>query len=176
MNCFVLLFNMFEKQPSQDLKYRMLFVLSILAEFSRQQPNYLIPFDRKFLQKVFEIEYEAFCTQEERTKLLAILGVICSNLTKQSKLIRELKIQSQLKQALLQNYGLIEELYTLKHFNQCIMLLQVKKLVIFTLCELQRYRIKETILKTIPERQAEVVLKYMNELFPRSNKDKQPQK
>lgn len=44
----------------------------------------------------------------ERNQLLAILGAIFSNLSQQSKLVKELKVGKTLKEAVLSNYGLIE--------------------------------------------------------------------
>lgn len=40
--------------------------------------------------------------------MLAIVGAIYSNLSKQSSLIKELKLGKGLKQAILENYGLID--------------------------------------------------------------------
>lgn len=60
MQYYVTLFKRYEKESSQDLKYRSLFVLSVLAEFIRQEAKFLVPFSREFLQKVFEIEIESF--------------------------------------------------------------------------------------------------------------------
>lgn len=72
----------------------------------------------------------------ERNQLLAILGAIFGNLSKQSKLIKELKIGKSFKEAILTNYGFIDESLTFKLFNQAILQLQIKRVVIFTLCEL----------------------------------------
>lgn len=60
MQYFVSLFKRYEKEQAQDLKYRSLFVLSVLAEFVRQEAKFLVPFSREFLQKVFEIEVDSF--------------------------------------------------------------------------------------------------------------------
>lgn len=103
--------------------------------------------------------------------MLAILAVLISNLSRQSKLIAHLKIEKLLKEALLQNYTFITEVYTVKLFNQCIMRLQTKKVVSFTLCELERYHIKDIILRTIPKEQIETVIKCIEQIFPRTNAD-----
>jgi hypothetical protein len=44
-------------------------------------------------------------SSNERNQLLAILGAIFGNLSRQSKLIKELKIGKLLKEAILTNYG-----------------------------------------------------------------------
>ena len=75
-------------------------------------------------------------TLEQRKQLLAILGVLYSNFSRQSGLIRELKVEKAFKEAILSNYPLIEETFSFKLFNQCIVQLQTKKLVQFTLNEL----------------------------------------
>ena len=57
--------------------------------------------------KVFEIEAENMESSGERNQLLAILGVIFGNLSKQSKLIKELKVGKAMKIAILNNYSCI---------------------------------------------------------------------
>lgn len=88
MQYFVTLFKRYEKESTQDLKYRTLFVLSVLAEFIRQEAKFLVPFSREFLQKVFEIEIDSFSLSSERNQVLAIVGAIYNNLSKQSSLIK----------------------------------------------------------------------------------------
>lgn len=126
-----------------------------------------MPFSRHFLLNLLETDCEKL-QGEERAKLLAILGVLLSNLGRQGQLVQELKMAKLLKEALLSNYGLIEELYTLKLFNQCIVQLQTKRVAVFTLCELERHGIVQTILRTVPGRQGELVAAYLHQLFPRS--------
>lgn len=83
----------------------------------------------------FDIEVEEV-SKECQPKLLAIFAVIYCNLVGQPQLLKELKMAKRLKQIILENYNLVEEVFTLKLLNQSIMQLQMKKLAVFTLCEL----------------------------------------
>ena len=57
--------------------------------------------------ELFEMEVESI-DYEGRGKLLTLLGVLYGNLSRQSKLLRELKLTERLKEAILENYSLIE--------------------------------------------------------------------
>lgn len=99
--------------------------------------------------------------------MLAILGAIYGNLSKQAKMIKELKIGKVFKTAILNNYCFIEDQSTFRLFNQSILQLQIKRAVLFTLCELEKYRIKDALMKTLPSHQTGNLQTYLERIFPR---------
>lgn len=121
--------------PSCQLQYRQLFTLSILAELVRQEPKYEMPYTVEFLKAMFEIDVQEVA-YEARAKLLALLGVLYCSLSRQSSLVREIKISKMLKEGLLSNYAFIEETFTAKLFNQCIVQMQTKRVSNFSLAEI----------------------------------------
>lgn len=86
----------------------MLFVLSVIAELLRNNPKFYYPFTRKFLLTVFSIDADLLQNSPIKKDILAILGVIYENLSRQPKLVSKYAIESNLKQAVLGNYKLIE--------------------------------------------------------------------
>ena len=50
--------------------------------------------------------------------------------------------------------------------NQTILRLQTKKVVVFTMAELERYGVKAKLLESLPGRQREMVETHMQQLFP----------
>ena len=94
-----------------------------------------MPFSHDFLKELFEIQVDEV-EYEVRGKLLTLIGVLYSNLGKQSTLLRERKMGHRLKEAVLENYSFIEDKFTAKLFNQCIIQLQTRKLAKFSLLEI----------------------------------------
>jgi len=135
MQHFVTLSKAMRNMSSAELQYRQLFTLSILAEIVRQEPNYQMPYTADFLKAVFEIDVQEV-SYEARAKLLALLGVLYCSISRQGSLVRELKIAGMLKEAVLGNYAMIEEKFTAKLFNQCIVGMQTKRVTNFTLAEI----------------------------------------
>lgn len=70
--------------------------------------------------------------------------------------------------AILNNYSFIEESSTFRLFNQAILQAQIRGTSFFNLCELERYKIKEMLLKTLPENQTSHLNQYLERIFPRS--------
>lgn len=122
----------------------MLYVLSMIAELIRQNPKFYFPFTRKFLMTVFRIDNELLIKSPKRKDILAILAVIYENLSRQGGLVHKYNITNDLKRALMQNYQLIEELFTLKVFNKSIANL-VSKGVNLTIADFSKYKILETL-------------------------------
>ena len=108
-------------------------------------------------------------TYDSRNKILAIIGVLYNNLSRQSALLRELKMGPRLKEKLLEGYISIEEGYTFKLFNQSIVHLQTKKLAKFSHQELERYGVKRILAKTVAGGNIEVVEKYLERIFGRKH-------
>jgi len=94
-----------------------------------------MPYTADFLKAVFEIDVQEV-SYEARAKLLALLGVLYCSISRQGSLVRELKIAGMLKEAVLGNYAMIEEKFTAKLFNQCIVGMQTKRVTNFTLAEI----------------------------------------
>lgn len=135
----------------------MLYVLSIIAELIRENPKFYFPFTRKFLLTVFRIDYELLETSSRRKDILAILAVIYENFSRQGRLVNKYNMMSMLKTSLLENYSLIQELFTLKVFNRAICNLATKGLV-FSTQEFTKYRLLETLSQFIEKNQVELFM------------------
>jgi hypothetical protein len=130
----------------------MLYVLSIIAELIRENPKFYFPFTRKFLVTVFRIDYELLEKSSRCKDILAILSVIYENFSRQGRLVNKYSMISTLKTSLLENYSLIEELFTMKMFNRAICNLATKGLI-FTSQEFKKYRLLETLSQFIEKSQ-----------------------
>ena len=73
---------------------------------------------------MFSIDGELLHKSAIKNQILAILAVIYENLSRQPKLVTKYNIEMNLKQAILGNYSLIEEVSTLKIMNKSICKLQ----------------------------------------------------
>lgn len=135
----------------------MLYVLSIIAELIRENPKFYFPFTRKFLVTVFRIDYELLQNSTRRKDILAIIAVIYENFSRQGRLVNKYNMTDALKTALLENYSLIEELFTLKVFNRAICNLATKGLV-FSTQEFTKYRVLETLSQFIEKNQVELFM------------------
>ena len=135
----------------------MLYVLSVIAELIRENPKFYFPFTRKFLTTVFRIDYELLEKSARRKDVLAILSVIYENFSRQGRLVNKYKMLPTLKTALLENYSLIEELFTLKVFNRAICNLASKGLA-FTSQEFTKYRILETLARFVDKSRIELFM------------------
>ena len=135
----------------------MLYVLSIIAELIRENPKFYFPFTRKFLVTVFRIDYELLEKSNRKRDILAILSVIYENFSRQGRLVNKYGMLGTLKASLLENYSLIEELFTLKVFNRAICNLATKGLV-FTTQEFTKYRVLQTLAQFIEKSQIELFM------------------
>ena len=135
----------------------MLYVLSVIAELIRENPKFYFPFTRKFLTTVFRIDYELLEKSARCKDVLAILSVIYENFSRQGRLVNKYKMLPTLKTALLENYSLIEELFTLKVFNRAICNLASKGLA-FTSQEFTKYRILETLARFVDKSRIELFM------------------
>ena len=106
----------------------MIFVLSMIAELLKENPKFYYPFTRKFLTTVFTIDAELLAHSPFKNSIMAILGVIYENFSRQPKLIRKYSMENILKSSLLGSYYLIEEIFTMKTFNKTIVNLVNKKI------------------------------------------------
>lgn len=157
MNHFTKLSKELDVKGSADVEMRMLFVLSIIAELMRAEPKFFFPFTRKFLLNVFSIDNELLEKCNYCSKILAILAVIYQNLSNQGRLMKKLNVEAELKRALLGNFSLITELFTLKLFNRSILNINARGIP-FTSADLSKYRVLETISKFIEANKMEVFL------------------
>lgn len=64
---------------------------------------------------------------------------------------------ARLKEAILSNYSLVSDVFTAKLLNQCIVQLQTRKLVVFTVNEIERYGIKKALVQTIGNGKKEII-------------------
>lgn len=135
----------------------MLYVLSLIAELIRENPKFYFPFTRKFLLTVFRIDYDLLEHSTRRKDILAILAVIYENFSRQGRLVNKYSMTSTLKTSLLENYSLIEELFTLKVFNRAICNLASKG-VTFSTQEFTKYRLLETLGQFIEKSQVELFM------------------
>lgn len=88
---------------------------------------------------------------------MAILAVIYENFSRQGRLVNKYDMTATLKTALLENYSLIEELFTLKVFNRAIVNLATKG-VAFSSQEFRKYRLLETLGQFIEKSQIELFM------------------
>lgn len=135
----------------------MIYVLSIIAELIRENPKFYFPFTRKFLVTVFRIDYELLQKSSRKRDILAILSVIYENFSRQGRLVNKYSMIGTLKTSLLENYSLIEELFTLKVFNRAICNLATKGLV-FTTQEFTKYRVLATLSHFIEKNQIDLFM------------------
>lgn len=56
MGLFAELAKVNARQFRSDVQYRMFFVLSLLAELARQEPNLMLPFNRQSAHALLEID------------------------------------------------------------------------------------------------------------------------
>ena len=152
----------------------MLYVLSLIAELIRENPKFYFPFTRKFLLTVFRIDYELLQRSTRCRDILAILTVIYENFSRQGRLVNKYNMTSMLKTALLENYSLIEELFTLKVFNRAICNLATKG-VAFSSQEFRKYRLLETLGQFIEKSQIELFMVKLKMTMMWLGKDKEAQ-
>lgn len=81
-----------EKDCEADVEPRMLFVLSIIAQFIKEEPKFYFPFTRKFLLNVFSIDNGLLENCSQKDSILAILAVIYNNLSNQGRLLKKLNV------------------------------------------------------------------------------------
>jgi hypothetical protein len=135
----------------------MLYVLSLIAELIRDNPKFYFPFTRKFLSTIFRIDYELLQNSPRRNDILAILSVVYENFSRQGRLVNKYNMIATLKTSLLENYSLIEELFTLKVFNRAICNLASKGLV-FSTQEFTKYQLLPTLAKFVEKSQVELFM------------------
>lgn len=104
---------------------------------------------------MFRIDNELLIKSPKRKDILAILAVIYENLSRQGRLVNKYNITNDLKRALLQNYELIEQLFTLKVFNKAIANL-VTKGVTFSVSDFTKFKIMETLSNFISKSEVEL--------------------
>lgn len=104
---------------------------------------------------MFRIDNELLIKSPKRKDILAILAVIYENLSRQGRLVNKYNITNDLKRALLQNYELIEELFTLKVFNKAIANL-VTKGVNFSVADFTKFKLLETLSNFISKSEVEL--------------------
>ena len=104
---------------------------------------------------MFRIDNELLIKSPKRKDILAILAVIYENLSRQGRLVNKYNITNDLKKALLNNYELIEELFTLKVFNKAIANL-VTKGVSFSVADFTKFKILETLSNFISKSEVEL--------------------
>lgn len=135
----------------------MIYLLSLIAELIRENPKFYFPFTRKFLLTVFRIDYEMLQHSQLKKDILAILSVVYENFSRQRRLVVKYKLAAQLKTSLLENFSLIEEIFTLKIFNKAICNLTAQG-VLFTSQEFAKYGILETLSMFIQRNQAKLLM------------------
>ena len=91
-----------------------------MAMLIKEVPGFRFPFRIKFIKNLFLIDRELLEVSPYKNNILAILAVIYENLSNQMKLVRTFKMVGQLKSAVLSNYSLIEELFSIQFFNKTI--------------------------------------------------------
>lgn len=85
------------------------------------------------------------------------MAVIYENFSRQPKLVRKYGMEEKLKLCLLDNYRLIDEIFTIKNFNKSIVNL-VGKGIHFSVADFQKYRILDTVSNFISKSQLELFM------------------
>ncbi len=166
MAYFVKLSNHLEGEHSAYYEGKMLFILSLIAELLKQNPKLYFPFTRRFMLRVFTIDDDLLEGSPQKNQILAILGVIYDNIAKQGRLIHKLKIDKELKRAVLGNYHLISDIYSLKLMNRVILEMAARGIK-FTSGEFHKHRILETMANFISKSQIDLLSTKINGLFPK---------
>ncbi len=106
---------------------------------------------------MFSIDGELLHKSAIKNQILAILAVIYENLSRQPKLVTKYNIEMNLKQAILGNYSLIEEVSTLKIMNKSICNLTAKG-INFSVGEFHKYKVLQTVSGIIAKSQLDLFL------------------
>ena len=109
-----------EIESDSKAEIRMMYVLSTIAELIKECPKINFPFNRKFLQSVFLIDEELLEASPYRKQILAVLGVIYENASRQAKLLKKLDLVREFKTAVLSNYHIVEEGFSARLFNKSL--------------------------------------------------------
>lgn len=152
----------------------MLHVLSLIAELLRNNSKFYYPFTRKFLITVFSIDAELLHKSPIKKQILAILAVVYENLSRQFKLVTKYAIENNIKQAILGNYNLIEEVSTLKIMNKAISNL-VAKGINFSVADFHKFKVMDTVSNIIAKSQLDLFLVKMKMTMLTLNADKKIQ-
>jgi hypothetical protein len=86
-----------------------------------------------------------------------VLAVLYENLSRQPKLVSKYAIEGHLKEAVLSNYRLIEEVFTLKTMNKTISNL-ANKGILFSVAEYHKYKVMDTVSRIIAHNQMQLFL------------------
>ena len=138
----------------------MIYILSIIAMLIKEVPGFKFPFRIKFIKNFFLIDSELLEVSPYKNNILAILAVIYENLSLQMKMMRAFKMVNQFKLAILHNYSLIEELFSIQLFNKAIYNM-AKNGEKFTEVEIKKYGLLDTVSKFISKTQMDL---FMNKL------------
>lgn len=136
---------------------RMVFVLSVIAQLLRNNPKFYYPFTRKFLLTVFSIDAELLEHSPIRDQILAVVAVIYENLARQPKLITKYSLQTSLKEVVLGNYRLVQEVSTLKIMNKAVSHLANKGITI-SLADFHKYQLMQTVSRIIARSQRDLLM------------------
>jgi hypothetical protein len=106
---------------------------------------------------MFRIDYELLQKSTKKRDILAILSVVYENFSRQGRLVNKYDMVKSLKASLLENYSLIEELFSLKVFNKAICNLASHG-VSFSSQEFSKYKILLTLSNFIEKNQIELFM------------------
>ena len=155
-----------EKDPKAEIK--MIYLLSMIAELIQETPKVNFPFNRKFLQSVFLIDDELLETSPYRKRILAVLGVIYENASRQAKLLKKLDMVHQFKASVLTNYHIVEESFSARLFNKSLYNLAVQGESL-TEAELHKYGVFESIARFMGAEQSELLIQKLKTALVRLN-------
>lgn len=102
---------------------------------------------------------------------MAILAVIYENLSHQMRLIKTFKMANQFKSAVLDNYSLIEELFSIQLFNKTIYNM-VKSGEKFTEGEIKKHGLIDTVSRFINKTQMALFMNKLETALVKSKKSK----
>ena len=124
---------------------KMLFLLSLLAEITRQNNQVRLPFSKKTVLSLLNFDESAIFQIKGAHQIFMILMILFENMAKQGKLMVRLGVEEQLKRGLLLLIGKADEYFALQISLRTLLELEAKAKVNISTRELEQTGIIERI-------------------------------
>ena len=103
-----------------------------------------------------------------RKQILAVLGVIYDNASRQAKLLRKLNLVPQFKAAVLSNYHIVEESFSARLFNKSLYSLAMQGETL-TEAELHKYGVFQSIARFMGADQSQALIQKLKQALGHLN-------
>ena len=114
------------------------------------------------------IDEELLEASPYRKQILAVLGVIYENTSRQAKLLKKLELVREFKAVVLSNYHIVEESFSARLFNKSLYNLAVQGESL-TEAELHKYGVFQSIAKFMGAEQSQVLIQKLKTVLERIN-------